>query len=155
MINWSEVTGKNFERFMFHALGRNNFKNREWHGEGGSDKGRDVVAFTYEDLPFNLGYIRKWIFQCKKRKRMPNITEITNDIIKASQHNPDFWVMVLSMNPTSNQIDNIHNTAEHYLRNAKYRIMTLVEIEEICKDYPDLIHVLYYGALPEGGNEIV
>ncbi|UOE94992.1 hypothetical protein [Alkalihalobacillus sp. LMS39] len=145
MISWEEVSGTNFELFMFHTLGRNNFKNREWHGEHGSDKGRDVVAFTYEELPFKLGYERKWVFQCKKRKKMPPLTEVTNDMIKAGVHSPDFWVLVLSFNPTSNQLDTIYENARKYLTGVKCRILTLTEVEEICNESPDLIDILYYG----------
>ena len=110
-IKWEEVSGTNFEAFMFHALGQAGFRNREWHGEGGSDRGRDIVAYTYEELPFKLGYERKWVFQCKKRKKMPSLTEITNDMIKAASHKPDFWVLALSFNPTSNQKDTTYSNA--------------------------------------------
>jgi hypothetical protein len=152
LIKWEEVSGKNFELFMYHVLGRINFRNREWHGEGGSDKGRDIVAFTYEELPFNLGYERKWIFQCKKRKKMPNIIEIGNDIVTASQHEPDIWVLALTFTPTSNQMDNIRNIAKKHL-NSRCCIMIKADIEEICKANPDLINVLYNGELELGGMD--
>ncbi len=143
---------------MFHALGKAGYTNREWHGEGGSDKGRDIVAFTYETLPYNLGYERKWVFQCKKRKKMPSLTEITNDMLKAASHKPDFWILVLSFNPTSNQMDTIYQSAEIYLdkTKTKCRIIILAEIEEILYSSPELIDVLYSGKLKErddiGGN---
>jgi hypothetical protein len=152
LIKWDNVSGKNFEIFMYHVLGRINFKNREWHGEAGSDKGRDIVAYTYEKLPFNLGYERKWIFQCKKRKKMPNIIEIGNDIVTASQHDPDIWVLALTFNPTSNQMDNIRKISKKYLH-GKCCIMIKADIEEICKDNPDLINVLYNGELELGGMD--
>ncbi|MCC3357759.1 hypothetical protein [Bacillus sp. REN16] len=132
---------------MFHALGQAGFRNREWHGEGGSDRGRDIVAYTYEELPFKLGYERKWVFQCKKRKKMPSLTEITNDMIKAASHKPDFWVLALSFNPTSNQMDTIYSNAGLYLDKTKCRIMILAEIEEIINSNPNLINVLYHGKL--------
>jgi len=149
MIKWEEVSGTNFEAFMFHTLGQAGFRNREWHGEGGSDKGRDIVAFTYEELPFKLGYERKWVFQCKKRKKMPSITEITNDMLKVASHKPDFWVLVLSFNPTSNQMDTIYSNAELYLGKTRCRIFILAEVEEIISGNPVLIEVLYYGKLNE------
>lgn len=101
-------------------MGRINFKNREWHGASGSDKGRDIVACTYENLPFRLGYERKWVFQCKKRKKVPNMIEIGNDIVTASQHEPDMWVLVLTFNPTSNQLDNIRNIARLSMASATF-----------------------------------
>jgi hypothetical protein len=129
---------------MFHALGRAGFKNREWHGRGGGDRGRDIVSYTYEDLPLNLGYERKWVFQCKKRKKMPSITEITNDMITAASHKPDFWILVLSFPPSSSQMDTIYTNAEKYLgRETKCRIFILAEVEEIISSNPDLVNVLY------------
>lgn len=78
--------------------------------------------------------------------------EITNDLITATQHNPDFWILVISLNPTSNFMDTIHNIAKKHLNGSKYRIITLAEIEEICYENPDLISVLYYGELKREEN---
>lgn len=78
---------------------------KKWLGRGGGDKGRDIVAFKNEELPFNLGYQRKWIFQCKRWKKMPTTTRIINEIDTALQHKPDFWILVIPINPTPDQID--------------------------------------------------
>lgn len=71
MINWDSINPRYFEKFIFHVLGKKGFRNREWFGRGGGDKGRDVVAKYYVELPFNLGFEQTWIFQCKREKRMP------------------------------------------------------------------------------------
>ena len=80
---------------------------------------------------------------------MPSITEITNDMIKAASHSPDFWVLALSFNPTSGQMDTIYTNVELYLSKTKCRILVLAEIEEILHENPELTHVLYYGTMKE------
>ncbi|MBU5677792.1 hypothetical protein KQI88_15340 [Alkaliphilus sp. MSJ-5] len=65
-MEWSLISHTQFEKLTFSILSYNSFLNIEWHGNGGGDKGRDIVAYTFERLPLNLGYKRKWIFQCKK-----------------------------------------------------------------------------------------
>ncbi|MGJ9385977.1 hypothetical protein [Salipaludibacillus sp. CF4.18] len=81
---------------------------------------------------------------------MPSITEITNDIIKGANHKPDFWILALSFNPTSNQMDTIYESSRMYLGGSKCRIMGLAEVEEICIEHPDLTDILYYGEFKEG-----
>ncbi|WP_255259308.1 restriction endonuclease [Bacillus toyonensis] len=84
MINWDTVNPRHFEKFIFHVLAKKGFKNREWYGRGGSDRGRDVVATYYVELPFNLGYEQKWIFQCKRVKKCHNHHKFT---MKLQQQN--------------------------------------------------------------------
>lgn len=150
LINWKEVQASNFEKFIYHSLGFEGFKKREWFGRGGSDRGRDVVATRYEDLPYGLGYERTWIFQCKKWRRMPNNLQIQTEIATAAQHHPDFWVMVVPLNPPANTIDYFKNLQRSYP--FKIILMPLVAIEEILHKRPELRHVLEKGHLPEGNE---
>jgi len=83
---------------------------------------------------------------------MPNIIEIGNDIVTASQHEPDIWVWALTFTPTSNQMDNIRKVAKQHLK-SKCCIMIKADIEEMCKENPDLINVLYNGELELGGMD--
>lgn len=109
MINWSEINPSYFEKFIHYILGKEGFFNRQWFGRGGGDSGRDVVAYTSENLPFHLGYQRKWIFQCKRWRKHPTPTQLMNEILTAQQHKPDFWVMVIPLNLTASQMDYIDN----------------------------------------------
>lgn len=71
-INWSEIDNRHFEKFIYYLLAyEGKFFQRMWFGKGGGDKGRDIVAKNFEQLPFRLGYERKWVFQCKKWKKRP------------------------------------------------------------------------------------
>ena len=139
MIDWKEVDPRNFEKFIYHALKIVGFKNREWFGRGGGDQGRDVLATWYEELPFDMGYQRKWIFQCKRWRRMPSQGSIYEEISKAAQHSPDHWVMVIPLDPTSSVID--------YLSNFKISMNPLSQLEEIVNEHPELVNILINGNL--------
>jgi hypothetical protein len=148
LIDWKKVNPTNFEKFIYYTLSKLGFNNREWFGKGGGDGGRDVVAYTFEELPFNLGYGRKWIFQCKRWKRMPDKTTILNEILTAKQHSPDFWVMVIPVDLTADQIDyfNFLDKSNPF----KIIVMPLAAIEEIIYTYPETKNILINGNLIEG-----
>lgn len=150
MINWDTINSSNFEKFTFHALSVLGFNNRVWYGKGGGDQGRDIVATRYEELPFNLGYNRKWIFQCKRWKSMPSSNILLTEISTASQHNIDFWVLVIPVQPTSSQLDFLRNIEKNYP--FKIIVLDLASIEELLYHYPHLKEVLKKGTLPEGGT---
>ncbi|WP_243355864.1 restriction endonuclease [Bacillus litorisediminis] len=149
MIDWKKVNPTHFEKFIFYTLSRLGFTNREWFGRGGGDKGRDVVAYTFEELPFNLGYERKWIFQCKRWSRLPDKTTIFNEILNAQQHSPDFWVLVIPVNLTADQIDFFNFLDKN--NPFKVIVITLVAIEEIIYTFPETKNILLNGTLNEGG----
>ncbi|KON88872.1 hypothetical protein AF332_20095 [Sporosarcina globispora] len=151
MIDWEKVHPTHFEKFIFYTISKIGFKNRQWFGRGGGDRGRDVVATTYEELPFNLGYERKWIFQCKKWVRMPANHIIMNEILTASQHSPDFWVLVIPVDLTASQIDYIQflNQSQPF----KIIAIPLSSIEEIIRVYPETKDILINGTLIEGEDK--
>ncbi|CEG26024.1 hypothetical protein [Bacillus sp. B-jedd] len=152
-MNWKEVDHSHFEKFVHYTLSKINFRNRDWFGRGGGDKGRDVVAYTYEELPFNMGYERKWIFQCKKWLRFPSTTTLANEVDTASQHSPDFWVLVIPLNPTASQIEFL----EFLEKSRPFKIITLplAAIEEIIYAFPETKNILLTGELPEGSDNSV
>ncbi|WP_342489183.1 restriction endonuclease [Cytobacillus sp. FSL W7-1323] len=153
MINWKEVNPTDFEKFIYYILPKIGFRNREWFGRGGGDTGRDVVATTYEELPFHMGYERRWVFQCKKWTAFPQKNIIVNEILTAEQHEPDFWVLVIPVNLTASQIDYISYLNKN--NNLKIQVIPLVAIEEIIIAYPETKELLLTGTLPEGSDNIV
>lgn len=149
MLDWSKVHHNHFEKFIYYYLSKIGYRNREWFGRGGSDKGRDIVAYTYEELPFNLGYERKWVFQAKRWKKLPGTTTLINEINTAKQHAPDFWVLVVPVDLTANQIDYfafLNNSFEF-----KIIVVPLAALEEILHAFPETKNILLYGNLNKGG----
>ncbi|MCT9852295.1 restriction endonuclease [Priestia megaterium] len=151
MIQWEDIDARYFEKFIFHFLKELGFKNRKWYGRGGGDKGRDVTAQWIEQLPFEMSYERKWIFQCKRWKKMPSSSQILKEISTAVQHQPDHWVMVLPLDPTANVMDYLAKLEKNF--NFKLSIIPKAQLEEILFQYPYLINVLKEGHLPEGSEE--
>lgn len=148
MIDWNQVNPHYFEKFVQHVLGIVGFKNREWYGRGGSDKGRDVCATWYEQVPFGLAYERKWIFQCKKWRRMPTTLQVYEEITKAIQHKADHWVMIIPLNPSSNIIDYIASLEKNFqLERMKLDFVPLAQIEELLFKHPELRNVLVEGVI--------
>lgn len=148
-INWKEdVTPENFEKFITYILSKIGFHNVAWFGKGGGDKGRDVVAYSIEQLPFNLKYERKWIIQCKKWSRFPTKTDILNEVSSAFEHNPDFWVLAIPLNPSPSKIEYIENLGQKNRSfSFKTKILTLNEIESLIFDYPESLQILLYGSV--------
>ncbi|KZE65984.1 hypothetical protein AWM68_06285 [Fictibacillus phosphorivorans] len=153
MIEWDKVNARYFEHFIHYALGKAGYINRDWLGRGGGDGGRDVVADTFEQLPFSVGYMRKWIFQCKRWKRMPTTTQIINEINTAAQHHPDFWVLVIPLDPTASVIDFLKKIQVNY--NFKLIMMPRANLEEIIHTYPESLNILREGTLLEGSDSFV
>lgn len=146
MIDWNKINSRYFEKFIFHALGFEGFRNLYWYGCGGADRGRDVIGTTYEELPFGLGYERTWVIQCRKWSRMPSQGNIYNECSKVKEHSPDFWVLAIPVNPSANMIDYFKKL--EYSFNFKTILMSLAKIEEVLYKYPDLNAVLKTGSLP-------
>lgn len=145
-IDFSEVTPSNFEKFCKYMIEENGFTNVKWHGRGGGDRGRDIVADSYEELPLNLSYTRKWIFQCKKYKSFPSFGQIHDEITKASQHKIDFWVLIIPLELTSSQIDFLDSIQGNY--NAiKIKYISLNDIEKFMHREKQYVNVLKNGEL--------
>ncbi|GHH98637.1 restriction endonuclease [Neobacillus kokaensis] len=151
-INWSEVNHQHFEKFIYYLLAfEGHFYNRMWFGKGGGDKGRDVVAKTFEKLPFGLAYERKWIFQCKKWATMPDKGAIMNEAFTVMEHKPDYWVLVIPVDPSPDKIDYFSVIEEN--ANFKMVVIPLSQIQELLYKYPELKYVLLNGKFPDTSAE--
>ncbi|MGH0808963.1 restriction endonuclease [Bacillus toyonensis] len=142
-IDWSKIHWRNFEKFMFYALGREGFSNTLWFGIGGSDDARDITATTLEELPLNLSYKRKWIFQCKKWGSLPQKRVIHEEAEVASEHDPDFWVLIVPLPIHARyyrQLAHIESKMDFSIK-----VIAIHEIEMLLEKHKDLIHVLFEG----------
>ncbi|HDX9660571.1 TPA: restriction endonuclease [Bacillus toyonensis] len=157
ITKWNEIDDKYFEKFVYYLLAYEGekFYNRIWFGKGGGDKGRDVVAKTFEQLPFGLGYERKWVFQCKRWSKMPDKSVLMNEYYTALEHEPDYWVLVVPLEPSAQKHDYKDFMQGHFKSsaNCKIQFITLVQIEEILHKYPALEHVLLTGEFPKTKEE--
>lgn len=128
-IDWNKVSGNQFEEFVFFLLGKNGFKNRQWFGKGGGDKGRDLIAFKTEIFPFDIELQRKWVIQCKRWSKFPSKHIIDEEISSAKEHDPDFWLLVTSADPTPDQLDYINSFNNKCT--FKLFVISRIHLEEI------------------------
>ncbi|HDR4587721.1 TPA: restriction endonuclease [Bacillus cytotoxicus] len=154
-LDWKDINWKNFEKFIYYALEREGFKNTEWFGVSGGDNGRDICATTYEELPLNLSYKRRWIFQCKKWSKLPNKALIRDEAEEAEVHNPDFWVLVIPLPIHARYYEQLAAVQSRF--NFEIKVIPLHEIEKLIEKHRDLLNVLLHGTIisPEVQKEIL
>lgn len=115
MIDWTSLSPKEFEQFCEELLRLNEFQNLEWHGKGGSDRGRDLVA-TKNNIPLpGISKTQKWIVQCRRYiKKKISKGEISEMLAAAEEHDPDVFLLVLTATMTSGVQDWWNSVASKY-----------------------------------------
>lgn len=151
-FEWENIEPANFEKFVYHLIINQNFKNVQWFGRGGGDKGRDVIGDYIEELPLGITIMTKWIFQCKRWRRMPSKNDILNEISKVAEHHPDYWVLVIPVDPNANFHDFLKQMEANY--NFKLFIIPLIQIEKLLSERMEYREVLVEGKFKnsEGNN---
>ena len=89
---WSQISPKDFEELLYWILYREGFFNVTWYGEAGSDKGRDLVCERTELLGPRIVPC-KCVVQCKRYSGRVNRQKIFEDLLKASEHKPDYFIL--------------------------------------------------------------
>lgn len=89
---WTSISPSQFEELVFWLLHREGFFNVAWYGEAGGDKGRDIVC-QRSDLFGPRVMFRNCIVQCKRYKGRVARARLFEDILKASEHNPDCFIL--------------------------------------------------------------
>lgn len=64
--NWKKVSPAVFEKLCAALLRYSNFKNIQWYGEAGSDKGRDILAEKVDRPLRGIERRERWLIQCKR-----------------------------------------------------------------------------------------
>lgn len=89
---WLRLSPTDFEELVFWILQREGFFNVRWYGESGSDKGRDVICQRTELLGPRV-LVHDCVVQCKRYSGRVARQRIYQDILKASEHNPDYFIL--------------------------------------------------------------
>ncbi len=107
-VSWDLVSDSEFEKLAFFLLKEEDFYNLKWFGRGGGDKGRDkgrdLVGFTYEEPITGQRHEKKWVIQCKHYTKPLNKSVLKEDLAKAEQHNPDYWLLSTNLPLTSDDL---------------------------------------------------
>ena len=94
-INWSDFSPEEFEQICCTILELNDFKNVQWYGRSGGDKGRDIVTTKIEEPLPSLQKMTKWVVQCKRYlSKPPSKGEISEFLASAREHKPDNVLLI-------------------------------------------------------------
>ncbi len=124
MFKWSELSPEAFEKLCAELLEQSGFTNLKWFGNGGGDKGRDlVVDRIYEPLS-GTRRIERWVVQCKRytRKRLTK-TEIEEFLVSSREHAPRSVLIIV----TSTLSPDVRDWVEARRKDCPFDILTWEE----------------------------
>lgn len=97
--NWEALKPEQFEEFTFYLVRAMPFQEpRLMAGTG--DRGEDIVAYQPAENPSIQALSRKWVFQCKRTKRLKK-SEIKEELANFASKKIDTWVLVTTFAPSS------------------------------------------------------
>ena len=138
MIKCDDITHRQFEELCYELMEANGFKNIEWFGKGGADKGRDLTAVKYDEPLSGIQKERRWVVQCKRYiKAPPNKTEIEGFLVAAREHSPDVVLLIITNTLSANLKDWLKSVKPAY----EFEIFTWEEKDlerEIAKNRSNL-----------------
>ncbi len=89
---WLALVPLDFEEMVFWLLQREGFFNVIWHGQSGGDKGRDITCQRLEVFGPRV-VAHNCVVQCKKYAGRVQRAKLYEDILKASEHHPDYFIL--------------------------------------------------------------
>jgi predicted acyltransferase (DUF342 family) len=121
-----------------------------WHGESGSDRGRDIVGQLIRPLIGGKNDISKWVVQCKRyTKGSLGRKEIDDGIIWAEAENPGYYLLITTSVLSSSNRDWLDSRKKNLDFNVE--LIDRPELEKLARQYIDrLQHYLppeQYGEL--------
>jgi len=114
-VDWKEIRSRDFEEVCYHLLEILGFKNLEWLGHGGADKGRDIVASKMESPYPGFEIQRKWVIQCKRYiEKKLSVTALKDSMTWCETHNPDCLLFITTNVLSANTRDWLNETKGKY-----------------------------------------
>lgn len=102
MSPWLNLTPAEFEQFGYELLRLNGFKNLQWHGASGSDRGRDITCTKAEQPLPGSERQKRWVVQCKHYPKAKLAKgAIQSWLAACREHRPDHVLLVVSRSLTS------------------------------------------------------
>jgi hypothetical protein len=115
MLPWFNLTPHEFEEFCYTLLECNGFKNLNWYGEGGSDKGRDIICTKTEAPLPGIESNATWLVQCKHyTKAKISKATLQEWLAACREHKPDRVLLIISKALSANLKDWIKSVATDY-----------------------------------------
>jgi hypothetical protein len=141
MFDWSQISPAQFEELCAQLLELNGFANIQWYGEGGGDKGRDLLATKTEEPLVGVRSERRWLVQCKRySKKRVTKSELESLLAAAREHKPDVLLLAMTSSLSSDVRDWLHTVR------GEYRFSTLVwerrELEQAVRRFREKLTIL-------------
>jgi hypothetical protein len=115
MKPWLNLTPQEFEEFCYSILERNGFKNLQWYGKGGGDKGRDIICTKSEAPLPGLEKPRRWVVQCKHYAKAKVTKALMQEWLAACrEHRPDRVLLIVSQSLTAGLKDWLESIRPEY-----------------------------------------
>jgi tetratricopeptide (TPR) repeat protein len=126
LIDWKNLTAEAFESLCYDVLANSGFKNLEWMGRTGGDRGRDILGYKPQSITEIKEIQRRFLVQCKKYR--PSVTDLNNVIAWADAHDPNVLMLMVSDTLTSDT----HDWIDKMKPKKRYDIIVFEE-----KDFED------------------
>ena len=140
MIDWKNLTPEGFESLCYDVLANSDFKNLEWIGRTGGDRGRDILGYKTQPIAGTKEIQHRFLVQCKKYR--PSVVDLNNVIAWADAHDPNVLMIMVSDTLTADT----HDWIDKIRPKKRYGIIVIEE-----KDFEDFfdknrgIFVKYFG----------
>ncbi len=110
-----ELSPRDFEELCYHLLAIAEFKNLEWHGSGGGDRGRDITAAKVDSPLDGIEVSRKWVVQCRHMVRSSVSKAAVQDwLASCREHAPDDALLIVSSTLSSAMKDWLRAIRQEY-----------------------------------------
>lgn len=115
MSPWLNLSHREFEQFCYVLLERNKFKNLQWYGDGGNDRGRDIICTKSETPIPGTEVQRQWVIQCKhySKSKLKKST-ILEWLAACREHRPDSVLLIVSRSLSANVRDWLKSVKTDY-----------------------------------------
>ncbi len=142
-IEWDNLTDEGFENLCYDVLAVEGYKNLEWVGRKGGDRGRDILATKLMKMTETHEMMFHCVIQCKRYlARRPAPSDLDETLVWADAHNPD---VLLIMIPSTLTADT-HDWLDKIRPRSRYRILIYDEKHfEQFFDRNREVHVKHFG----------
>jgi HJR/Mrr/RecB family endonuclease len=134
---WKDMSPRDFEELVFWILQKEGFKNVTWYGESGSDKGRDITCQRIEYLGANM-LISDCIVQCKNYHRYVPLETIYEDILKAYEYKPDYFILVTTGILSAKTKDWFNSMDEDVRMKMRLILWEKTDLQILMERHPEL-----------------
>lgn len=105
-IEWSKLTDDDFENLCYDVLVGEGYKNLEWLGRKGGDRGRDILATKLMKMTEAHEPMFNFLVQCKKYlARPPAPSDLQETLAWADAHNPSVLMIMVPNTLTADTRD--------------------------------------------------